>query len=118
MRIEVQNINLAGSFVVCTPGAKKVKERDTVTLVELGGHKVLGECIIHDVWVGDAAQAPAALLEIAQDPLMRTYSGMLVSMAMRAGADAGAPGAQVTLLLVSRKISNLVLPKRKEIVRP
>lgn len=73
---------LAGRFVTVRKGDgwfKKVAPGDQIELVDAEG-KVLGVADVADGWTGDLARVPASVLEMVHDPLMRTFSGLIVGL--------------------------------------
>lgn len=99
----LQAIGLAGRFVTVRPGLdlSKIKPHSEVSLLSAEGEE-LGVGIARDCWAGDLALIPASVLEMEQNPLHRTYSGLI--MGLRATSKDGdpplAPTTKVTALVI------------------
>lgn len=94
---------LAGRFVSVRPGlelASALQKGDEVEMVDATG-QTLGYAIASDCWAGDLALIPASILEMEQNALHRTYSGLI--MGLRAVSDGQAP------IEPSTKVTALVL---------
>jgi hypothetical protein len=107
---------LAGRFVTVRPGSdlSRIEPHSKVEL-RSATREVLGIAIARDCWCGDLALIPASVLEMEQNPLHRTYSGLI--MGLRAVSKDGdpplAPDSKVTALVldfVGRNVKEIITP--------
>lgn len=48
-----------------------------------------GTAVVRDIWAGQLCRVPASLIEIAHDPISRTYSGLRAVLAITYGKTIG-----------------------------
>lgn len=120
MRIKLKNpVHLDGMFSLIFAGDDKRFETGKDVSFEHDGdhnHKVLGRGRIVDVWVGKVGRAPAALLEICHDPLMRSYSGLAVGICGMFSVEDAQPDAIITVVVVREKKRGAIVTPELEII--
>lgn len=107
------NTGLGGRFTTVRPfqEVEKVRQGETIQMVTPGG-ELIGSALARDAWVGDLARIPAAILEMEQNALHRTYSGLI--MGLRAvGTELLEPSSKVVALI----LDYIEVPE-KEIIIP
>lgn len=74
-------LGLFGRFTT-TRLAETLEWPEAGTECELYGpdDKLIGIAEVKDAWLGDLAVIPASILEMEQNPLHRTYSGLIMGM--------------------------------------
>jgi len=98
-------VGLSEPFSTIRPGKEwiGVLERgEEVELMDPAGN-VRGYAKVTDLWMGDLALMPASVVEMEQNPLHRTYSGLILGLKCMDGskADLVQPGMVVTALVFS-----------------
>jgi len=73
-----------------------------VELYDVKGN-LLGVAEFKDAWIGDLALIPASLLEMDQNPLHRTYSGLIMGLRTSGEYEWIAPETKVTCLILDFK---------------
>lgn len=73
---------LSGRFVVVRPGDEISDGLEPGEEIALVGpdDKPVAYAKAADLWVGDLALIPASILEMEQNPLHRTYSGLIMGL--------------------------------------
>jgi len=90
---------------------KELKEREEVQLVDPSDQDLIFAEVMN-VWSGPLIHAPAALLEMSNDPLQRTFSGVHMHLLARRPT-------QETQVTQESAVSILVLrPKQSTLIRP
>jgi hypothetical protein len=105
---------LTGRFVVTRPGDQIGADLSPGEEVALIGpdDRPVAYAKAADLWVGDLALIPASILEMEQNPLHRTYSGLIMGLRgllLLAGeADTVAPTSKVTAIIFDFSRGSLV----------
>tara|TARA_R110002153_G_C13114245_1_gene478032 strand:+ start:237 stop:617 length:381 start_codon:yes stop_codon:yes gene_type:complete len=121
-RITIHNpCNLEGSPVSALfPGDeyKSITEREEVQLVDVNDQDLTYAEVLN-VWVGPLAHVPAMLLEMAHDPLQRSFAGAYMHLVARRTEEDKVPNQEtiVSLLVLRPKESTLLRPTLNDIKR-
>lgn len=114
-RLQLVNpVGLVGRFVVTRLGDSYHTELTPGEEVALIGadDKPVGYARAADCWVGDLALIPASILEMDQNPLHRTYSGLIMGLrgqlALAGEPTTLEPTAKVTALILDFTRASLV----------
>ena len=114
-RLQLVNpVGLVGRFVVIRLGDKYHEDLSPGEEVALIGadDKPVGYAKAADCWVGDLALIPGSLLEMDQNPLHRTYSGLIMGLrgqlALAGEPTDLEPSAKVTALILDFTRASLV----------
>lgn len=103
--------NLSGMVAAAFPGEMDLKIGTELKLVSPNAQD-LCYANLEDVWIGSTGAAPALLLEMAHDPLQRTFSGLMQHLVTRfVGQDAN----KATFLVFTVKESTLLRPTNSQI---
>jgi len=99
VRIQFANPQgLHGTFSTVRVGDVRLTPGLLVHLVDGDGH-LLATARVADCWRGDLAAVPAAILEMEQEPLARTYSGLFTHLQVRNPSLTVVPGTPVTAVI-------------------
>jgi len=116
--IQIHNpTGLAGRVATVLPGSMDMKTGLEVKLVDSRDQDLaFGEVL--DVWIGALASVPALALELAHDPLQRTFSGMMLHLQSRFEEGSSLKeDSRVTVLVLRVKDSTLIRPTNRDISR-
>jgi len=107
-------LGLAGRFVTVRLGdelSKQLAAGEEVALIGPEG-KPIGYAKAADCWCGDLALIPASILEMEQNPLQRTYSGLIMGLRAQMALDGSdgelKPTNKVTALILDFTRANLL----------
>ena len=105
-------VNLTGgNFTMILRGEKPEEAAPDAEfkLVDRRGQDLINAEVV-DVWEGPLYHVPAILLEMAQDPLCRTFSGVQTQLAIYRENEevATTPDIAVTVLIMRQKTSSIL----------
>jgi len=109
-------VNLSGhhTFTAGFRGTmEKVAEGEDVQLVDPNGQD-LNTVTVLNRWEGALCDAPAILLEMAHDPLQRTFSGLHTHLVVN-GGESTPLDTKITILAFEPKMSSLIRPSSSQI---
>ncbi len=115
-------VNLVGNNVtISVMGIKTAKEVRTseagpgeeIQLVDSNGQEICYAEVL-DKWGGPLGYAPAMLLEMNQDPLQRTFTGLHTAL-MLVSQEPVLTMAEITILVIRPKVSTILRPTGKQI---
>tara|TARA_R110002153_G_scaffold66396_8_gene177519 strand:- start:533 stop:913 length:381 start_codon:yes stop_codon:yes gene_type:complete len=121
-RIPIHNpCNLEGAPISAIfPGDeyKAITEREEVQLVDPADQDLTYAEVLN-VWVGPLAHVPAMLLEMAHDPLQRSFAGAFMHLVARRATQETVINQEtvVSLLVLRPKASTLIRPTLNDIKR-
>lgn len=107
-------LGLAGRFVTVRLGEELSKQLQAGEEVALIGKddKPIGYAKAADCWCGDLALVPASVLEMEQNPLQRTYSGLIMGLRAQMALDGSdgdlTPNHKITALILDFTRSSLL----------
>ena len=90
---------LAGRFTTVRLGLPDLSQGEEVQLEGTRGEP-LGRAVVADAWAGDLALLPGSILEMEQNPLHRTYSGLIVGLRGAYRVDDLTPNSKVTAYIL------------------
>lgn len=105
---------LTGRFVVVRPGDQIAGDLEPGEEVALIGpdDRPVAYAKAADLWIGDLALIPASILEMEQNPLHRTYSGLIMGLrgllVLAGEPDQIEPTSKVTALILDFTRTNLI----------
>lgn len=93
-----------------------LRERQEVQLVGVNGEPLMFAEVLN-VWSGQLALVPAMLLEMSNDPLQRTFSGLFMHLVARRATDETVVNQEsvITVLVLRPKQSTLIRPTNNQI---
>lgn len=109
-------VNLSGhhTFTAGFLGTmENIAEGEDVQLVDPNGQDLNTVTVINR-WEGVLADAPAILLEMAHDPLQRTFTGLHTHLSINSGESAQLTD-KITILAMEPRMSSLIRPSSSQI---
>ena len=115
-------VNLVGNNVTITVvGIKAAEEIKTseagpgeeIQLVDRNGQEICYAEVL-DKWGGALGHVPALLLEMNQDPLQRSFTGLHTHLMLQSQTPV-LPDAMISLLIIRPKVSTIIRPTGKQV---
>lgn len=115
-------VNLVGNNVtIVVPGvdaAKNLKSSEDgtgeeIALVDRNGQEICYAEVL-DKWGGPLGHAPALLLEMNQDPLQRTFTGLHTHLMLQSQTPVSAAD-QISIIIIRPKTSTIIRPSAVDI---
>ena len=106
--------NIAAAFL--GDGFRDLKSGEEVQLVDPADQELMFAEVLN-VWAGPMTHVPALLLEMSNDPLQRTFSGLHMHLVARRGPDDEIPTQEspISVLVLRPKQSTLIRPTVNQI---
>ncbi len=117
-------VNLVGNNVtIVVPGINAAKNLrssedgtgEEISLVDRNGQDICYAEVL-DKWGGPLGHAPALLLEMNQDPLQRTFTGLHTHLMLQSQVPVPAD-TQISIIIIRPKISTIIRPSAAEVAK-
>jgi len=117
-RISIHNpANLEGGIIAAVfPDALEIDQGEEIQLVDMNDQDLTYAEVVN-AWSGPLIHIPASILEMANDPLQRTFSGVFMHLAARREKAETVIDDEtiVTALILRPKASTLIRPTMNQI---